>query len=174
MKARSLAVAAAAAVAMEPVAALAHRFVMHRRGWSWHRSHHARPGGGLQPNDRYPTVFAGAALGAMAVGSARPRWRVLLAIGSGVTAYGAAYVLVHDVCLHGRLTGVPFVRGRYLRAIAVAHRAHHASNGPPYGFLAPVSRDAAGAPGGAPAAHADATVRSLTDVGTRARCEKTS
>jgi len=139
VRTRAVVVAAGAAVAMEPAAALTHRFVMHRRGWTWHRSHHARPAGGLQRNDLYPALFAAATVGAMALGAARPRWRVLLPTGAGVTTYGAAYALVHDICLHGRLTGTPFVRGRYLHAVATAHRTHHASGGPPYGFLAPAT-----------------------------------
>jgi beta-carotene 3-hydroxylase len=174
MRSQDLAVAASAAIAMEPVAALTHRFVMHRHGWAWHRSHHARPAGAVQANDRYPALFAVATMGAMAVGSALPRWRVLLAVGSGVTVYGMAYALVHDVCIHGRLTGTPFVRGRYLRAVAAAHREHHASNGAPYGFLAPLrGRDAWAAPR-AGRVHADATTSSFSTAGTRARLEKTS
>lgn len=174
MTARPVVIAVGAALAMEPVAALTHRFVMHRHGWGWHRSHHARPAGGLQRNDGFPALFAAATVAAMAVGAARPRWRVLLAAGSGVTAYGAAYALVHDVCIHGRLTGIPFVRGRYLRAVAAAHRTHHASNGAPYGFLAPTAGTATAASHRSGRIHAAATASSFWGVGTRARREKTS
>jgi beta-carotene 3-hydroxylase len=174
MRPRDVAVAAGAAIAMEPIAALTHRFVMHGRGWAWHRSHHARPADGVQANDRYPMLFAAATMGVMAVGSAFPRARALLAAGSGVTIYGAAYVLVHDVCIHGRATGTPFVRGRYLRAVAAAHREHHASNGAPYGFLAPLTGRDAGLSRRAGRVHANATTSSFSTADTRARLEKTS
>jgi beta-carotene 3-hydroxylase len=125
----------AAAVFMEPVTALTHRVVMHRRpGWSWHRSHHAGRGGGLEANDRFPLVFAAATVGAMAVGSTRAR-----SVGAGVTLYGVAYALVHDVCIHGRLTGGrPVGRSRWLRYLADAHAVHHRTGAAPYGFLAPI------------------------------------
>jgi beta-carotene 3-hydroxylase len=174
MRSRELAVAAGAAIAMEPVAALMHRLVMHRRGWAWHRSHHAGPAGAVQANDRYPALFAVGTMGVMAVGSALPRLRVLIAVGSGVTVYGVAYALVHDVCIHGRLTGRSFVRGRYLHAVAAAHREHHSSNGAPYGFLAPLTGRDAWPPPRAGRVHADATTNSFSTVGTRARLEKTS
>jgi beta-carotene 3-hydroxylase len=119
---------------------------MHAGGWGWHRSHHA--GRVAQPqaearferNDLYPVTFAAITIGAIALGSAVPGLRALRWIGAGVTAYGAAYLAVHDVCIHGRLTGAPIVRGRYLRHVAVAHAAHHRNGAEPYGFLVPVVR----------------------------------
>ena len=43
----------------------------------------------------------------------RPR---VLAAGAGVSAYGLLYALVHDVCVHGRLSGGrPLLPGRWLR-----------------------------------------------------------
>lgn len=130
-------VAVAAAVAMEPVAALAHRAVMHRpRGWRWHRSHHARRGrGGWEANDGFPLVFAAATVAVMAAGGTRTR-----AAGAGVAAYGGAYLVVHDVCVHGRLTGGrPVLPGRWLRWVSDSHATHHRTGGAPYGFLLPVA-----------------------------------
>jgi beta-carotene 3-hydroxylase len=154
-------IAVVAAVAMEPVAALAHRLVMHRRrGWAWHRSHHAaRVPGRLEANDRFPVVFAGTTVLAMAAGGRRVR-----IAGAGVAAYGAAYAVVHDVCIHGRLTGgAPLLRGRWLRRVADAHAVHHRWGEAPYGFLVPI----------VPARFRAATA-TLRAVGTRARVEKTS
>jgi beta-carotene 3-hydroxylase len=142
----ALATTIAAAAATELLAAVAHRRVMHAGGWGWHRSHHAgrvaQPStrARLERNDLYPVTFAAVTIGGIALGSGVPRLRALRWIGAGVTAYGAAYLLVHDVCIHGRLTGAPIVRGRYLRHVAAAHAQHHRDGAAPYGFLVPVAR----------------------------------
>ena len=113
--------AVVAALLMEPVAALTHRLVMHRpRGWAWHRSHHAPrpPERWTEANDRFPLVFAAATVAVMAAGG--PAVRLA---GAGVAAYGLSYAVVHDVCIHGRLTGGrPVVRGGR-RAASGARRA---------------------------------------------------
>ena len=131
-------VALVAFVLMEPFAAGAHRLVMHGPGWGWHRSHHVGRHNRVEDNDRFPVFFAGATVTAMAIGALTgPTW--LLGAGAGVTAYGAAYLFVHDVCVHGRLThGRPLVRGRWLRWVAASHAVHHRTNRGPYGFLCPV------------------------------------
>jgi beta-carotene 3-hydroxylase len=156
-------IAVAAALLMEPFAAVAHRAVMHRpRGWRWHRSHHgarAADRGRWEANDRYPLVFAAATIVAMAFGGTTARQA-----GAGIAAYGLAYAVVHDVCIHGRLTGGrPVLRGRWLRFLARAHDVHHRSGAAPYGFLLPI----------VPARFRQATA-SLRPFDTRARAEKTS
>jgi beta-carotene 3-hydroxylase len=152
-----------AALAMEPFAAVAHRALMHRpTGWAWHRSHHAARAadrGRFEANDKFPLVFASVTIVVMALGGPAVR-----RAGAGVAAYGLAYALVHDVCIHGRLTGGrPVVRGRWLRWVARSHEVHHRSGAAPYGFLAPI----------VPARFRQATA-SLRPVVTRARVENTS
>ena len=61
---------------------------------------------------------------------------VLVPVGIGVTAYGAAYTLLHDVAIHRRLP-IPMPR-RLLEPWRRAHAVHHRFNDAPYGFLAPV------------------------------------
>lgn len=153
-------IALAAALLMEPVAALAHRGVMHRpSGWGWHRSHHAPQAPGWEANDRFPLVFAGVTILVMAAGGSAVR-----RAGGGVAAYGLLYAVVHDVCIHGRLTGGrPQLPGRWLKRVAAAHAVHHRWGKAPYGFLLPI----------VPARFRAATA-SLRDAGTRARVEKTS
>jgi beta-carotene 3-hydroxylase len=169
-------IALVAALLMEPVAALAHRLVMHRRvGWRWHRSHHRswrapdrvvvaagpRPAsrGWWEANDGFPLVFAAATIAVMASGG-----RAVRQAGAGVAAYGVAYALVHDVCIHGRLTGgQPVIRGRWLRWVARSHAVHHRTGAAPYGFLLPIVP-----------ARCRAATRALRVPGTRARVEKTS
>lgn len=128
---------------MEPLTYAAHRWVMHGVGWVAHRSHHegrtldleARASS-LEANDAFPCVFATFTMLALAAGSRRSSLRALLSIGCGVTAYGAAYGLVHDVYIHARLGRPP--RARVLERLKEAHRFHHLYGGEPYGMLLPI------------------------------------
>jgi len=127
--------------AMEGVSYAAHRWVMHGPGMGWHRSHHAPPAARFEPNDRFPLCFSvvGFLLLLFASLGVEPlRW-----IGAGVTAYGAAYLFVHEVYIHRRLR-VPLPRLRYLEWLRAAHRHHHAGGGEPYGMLLPLVRGGAG------------------------------
>jgi beta-carotene 3-hydroxylase len=135
---RFVALAALSFVLMEPVTYAAHRWVMHGFGERLHRSHHRPPTGGWEANDLYPVVFASVVLVGLYLGFNVPGLGGLVAVGVGVTAYGAAYALVHDVYIHGRL---PLFRGRrfaVLDRLADAHRIHHLYNGEPYGMLFPI------------------------------------
>lgn len=180
-------VVAAAFVVMEPVASSAHRYVMHGRGYSWHRSHHLPAASGFELNDRYPVVFAAVTIVAMALGTVVRSLHGLLWIGVGVTLYGCAYALVHDICIHGRFVGRPLGRRGYVGYVRAAHRVHHIGGRGPYGFLLPIvtrrdrqrvvaitSRSADRRdPSGRPTAMR-ATVDSFLEAGTDARPAKTS
>jgi beta-carotene 3-hydroxylase len=138
---RTLLVVLGAFLAMEPLTYLVHRFVMHGPGLVWHRSHHVRSGrgvdGGFERNDWYPVVFASSTIAMMLIGSLVPAVGVLLPIGAGITAYGLAYLFVHDVYIHRRL--VPGLgRRRALDRLAGAHAVHHRFGTEPYGMLVPV------------------------------------
>jgi beta-carotene 3-hydroxylase len=120
---------------MEPVTYAAHRWVMHGAGWALHRSHHSAAWADrrLQANDWFPVFFAGLTVTAMAMGRRTTR---ALPVGAGVTAYGAAYVFVHDVYVHQRLGRVR--RLGVLERLSEAHRMHHRFGGEPYGMLVPL------------------------------------
>jgi beta-carotene 3-hydroxylase len=131
-------VAVAVLVLMEPVTALVHRFVMHGFGMGWHRSHHEPPRRVLEANDLFPVVFAAATIVLLSIGVYVPGAPSLLVpIGVGITAYGAAYLLVHDVVIHRRLAFLP-LPDALLRRWREAHNVHHLFARAPYGFLAPV------------------------------------
>jgi beta-carotene 3-hydroxylase len=132
-----LLVAASTLVAMEPAVAAVHRWVMHGRGWAWHRSHHRWQGHRIEANDLYPVVFAAATIATMAVGAAIEGLAALVWVGAGVTGYGIAYLVVHDLFIHERLGRLPGARSRYVRWVATAHAVHHRSGRKPYGFLLP-------------------------------------
>jgi beta-carotene 3-hydroxylase len=158
-----LAVGVVAFLVSEPLAAFAHRALMHGSAWRLHRSHHRRRRGAFEANDLFPVVFAAVTIAVMAAGDAAGR-PGLLAAGAGVTAYGLLYALVHDVCIHGRLTGGrPVLPGRWLRWVASCHAVHHRDGRAPYGFLVPI----------VPARHR-AAVSAFRGVDTLARVENTS
>ena len=141
---RSLLIAAFSFAAMEPITALTHRAVMHGFGKRLHRSHHrrVRPGERArrwEANDVFPLVFAAIVMAGLAVGFNVGGWAFLVPVGIGITCYGIAYAVVHDVYTHGRL---PLLRGRrvaVLERLASKHREHHRHGGAPYGMLVPVS-----------------------------------
>jgi beta-carotene 3-hydroxylase len=133
--------AALAFAAMEPVAYLAHRYVMHGRGRAsaWHVPHHQAVDrdAPFDANDRYPLVMAVLTVAVMAVGAWVDGWSALLWLGAGVTAYGAAYLFVHDLYIHRRIARFTWTWGP-LERVREAHRIHHLWGGEPYGFLFPV------------------------------------
>jgi beta-carotene 3-hydroxylase len=128
----------AAFLVMEPVTYAVHRWVMHGAGAVLHRSHHRQGSTGWEANDLYPVLFASVVLVGLALGFNVAGLAGLVPVGIGVTLYGMAYGLVHDVYIHGRL---PLFRGRkvaLLDRLADAHRIHHLYNGEPYGMLLPI------------------------------------
>ncbi|MGG5289281.1 sterol desaturase family protein [Pseudomonas shirazensis] len=123
--------------AMEGVAYLAHKYIMHGFGWGWHRSHHEPRHGLFEKNDLYAVVFAGLAITLIALGTAG--WYPLQWIGAGMTGYGLLYFIAHDGLVHRRwpLRIVP--RHGYLKRLYQAHLMHHAVQGKDgcvsFGFL---------------------------------------
>ena len=89
----------------------------------------------FEENDRYPVVLAGLTIVLMGFGAAGAP--VLLWTGVGVTLYGAAYLFVHDVYIHRRLSWFTW-RWAPLERVREAHRIHHLWAGEPYGFLFPI------------------------------------
>lgn len=135
---RPVLIAMIAFVVMEPVTYAAHRWVMHGIGERLHRSHHRPGSAGWELNDLYPVMFAGVVLVAMALGFNVDGLGDLVALGVGVTLYGMAYALVHDVYIHRRLGGWRPPSSRVGDRLADAHRIHHLYNGEPYGMLVPM------------------------------------
>ncbi len=122
-------------VGMEGFTYLTHRFVMHGIAWGLHRSHHESSAERFEANDVFPCIGAGIAMAGFAVGFNVPV-PGLVAVGAGVSAYGAAYMFVHDVYIHGRLGRMPEVA--VLERLRRAHAVHHLFNGEPFGMLLPV------------------------------------
>lgn len=111
-------------IAMEAIAWSTHRWIMHGFGWGWHESHHRPRTGIFERNDRFVLVFSLLAMGLFALAQFVVDWAWPLAW--GVTAYGIAYFLMHDVLVHRRIR-LPFhPKDGYLGRLVAAHRLHHA------------------------------------------------
>ena len=129
----------AAFVLMEPFTAATHRWVMHGIGEFLHRSHHLpRRARRFETNDWYPVLFAAVVNVGFFAGFNWDGFGALIPVGIGITAYGAAYALVHDVYIHGRIGWFPERRIAAFDRLAEAHRIHHLYSAAPFGMLAPV------------------------------------
>ena len=126
-----------ALVAMEGVAYVTHRFLMHGPLWCLHASHHQPRESAFEKNDLFGLFFSVLSIVLIYLGT--NGYPSLLWVGLGMTAYGAVYFGFHDVLVHRRLR-IPFrVRGRYLKRIVQAHLMHHRTTtregAVSYGFL---------------------------------------
>ncbi len=171
-----IATALAAFATMEVWAALLHGRVWHHALWSIHRSHHTKRRGAFEQNDALAFLHAPIAAGLIIYGcdgAPGPLREAAFGFGLGMTAFGAAYVLVHDGLVHRRLPVSGLARVPYLARVRDAHRVHHSTGGPPYGlFLGPLvlaRRTAAGAHAtdGARAARTAATTAAESDIRVR-------
>ena len=133
----TLLVAGATFVLMEPATYAMHRWVMHGRGRALHLSHHRRGSEGFELNDWYPVLFAALGMLTFAAGASTGQLHLLVPVSLGSAAYGAAYLVVHDLYIHRRVPALSF-EWAPLDRLKAAHRVHHLFNGEPYGMLFPV------------------------------------
>ncbi len=113
-------------MAMEGVAYIAHRWVMHGFGWRLHASHHRPRTGRFEANDLYALIFATPSF-LLILGGVHLGWGAWATwVGAGIAAYGAIYFGFHDVIVHRRLDHRHVPRSRYMKRIVQAHRLHHA------------------------------------------------
>lgn len=117
----------ATVLAMEGVALLTHKYLMHGPGWGWHRSHHEPHEGVLEKNDLYAVVFGALALALFVFASAE--FGPLYWVAIGLTVYGLLYAVVHDGLVHQRWPFRHVPRNPYLKRLVQAHRLHHAVDG---------------------------------------------
>ncbi len=112
-------------IAMEGVAWLAHKYLMH--GWLWglHEDHHHKERYGfLEDNDAFFLIFATPGITCLAIGIYTPI-NFLLYIGLGITLYGFCYFFVHDIFIHQRIKWLRNTKNPYLLGIRRAHKMHH-------------------------------------------------
>lgn len=117
-------------VAMEAVAWLAHKYLMHGWLWDWHEDHHKpdhTEGKFFEKNDLFFLVFAIPSAAAYIIGTSFADYFWVTFIGIGISIYGVVYFLIHDVYIHQRFSWFRQLDSRYSRAILRAHGAHHAN-----------------------------------------------
>ena len=126
-------------LAMELVAYVAHRWVMHGPGWFLHASHHGERDGLFELNDFYALIFAIPSF-VLLLGGVQLGWGTWATwVGAGIAAYGAIYFGFHDVIVHQRIAHRYVARSPYMKRIVQAHRLHHVTSGKhgavSFGFL---------------------------------------
>ncbi|MDO9376777.1 MAG: beta-carotene hydroxylase [Bacteroidota bacterium] len=111
-------------ILMEGVTWLTHRFVMHGFLWSLHEDHHKKGPGFFEKNDAFFLIFAIPSWLCIMLGlQFQVYW--IAAVGTGITMYGAAYFLVHEVIIHQRFKFFTRSDNTYVRTIRWAHKMHH-------------------------------------------------
>lgn len=110
---------------MEGVAWFTHKYVMHGMLWRLHEDHHRKnPSSFFEKNDYFFLIFAVPGIIFLALG-VYAGISPLLYAGLGITIYGAAYFLVHDIFIHQRFKLFRNADNFYFKAIRRAHKMHH-------------------------------------------------
>lgn len=111
---------------MEGIAWLSHKYLMHGPLWFLHADHHSKGEDGfLERNDSFFVLFAIPGIVLLLLGLQAGLDQVYFWCGLGITLYGFAYFLIHDVFIHQRLKWFKHSDNVYLRAIRKAHKIHH-------------------------------------------------
>lgn len=108
---------------MEFVAWFTHKYIMHGLLWVLHKDHHVPENHFLEKNDFFFLVFAIPGFFGILLGVENLDYRFF--IGAGITLYGLAYFLVHDIFIHQRIKWLRNSNNVYLRALRKAHKVHH-------------------------------------------------
>jgi beta-carotene 3-hydroxylase len=132
-------IALATFVMMEGLTWIIHKYVMHGFLWVLHKDHHDHSNkGNLERNDYFFLIFAVPAVILMYYGSLSG-FNYLFYLGVGITMYGIAYFIVHDIFIHQRIKLLANSQNPYLLAIRRAHKQHHKhtckEEGECFGFL---------------------------------------
>ena len=111
--------------AMEFVAWLTHKYIMHGLLWGLHKDHHKKEiYGFFEKNDFFFLIFAIPGIIFLFIGMNKD-FNFLFWAGLGITLYGACYFLVHDVFIHQRFKVFRNTDNVYFKAIRRAHKMHH-------------------------------------------------
>lgn len=112
-------------IMMEGVAWFTHKYIMHGLLWSLHHDHHKKETTSFfEKNDFFFLIFAIPGMLGLLLGSLNG-FNTLFWIGLGITLYGFAYFLIHDVFIHQRFKWLRNTDTVYFRAIRRAHKMHH-------------------------------------------------
>ncbi len=120
-------------IIMEGVAWLTHKYVMHGLLWNLHEDHHTPKHLGkksfFEKNDWFFVIFAVPSMFFYILGSlsANMLW---FSIAIGITLYGLAYFIFHEIVFHRRLKWLKGWKPVYVRSIILAHSMHHRHHSP--------------------------------------------
>lgn len=125
-------------IIMEVVAWATHKYVMHGFLWFLHRDHHQVDHNKItQKNDWFFLIFA--IPGANLIIFNSSDLNIGFFIGIGITLYGLAYFIVHEIFIHQRIKILKKTNSKYFLAIRRAHKIHHKNlhkeNGSCFGML---------------------------------------
>lgn len=120
-------------IAMEGVAWLAHKYIMHGFLWSLHEDHHTKnPNSFFEKNDYFFVIFAVPGITCILLGTVF-EVPYTLPIGLGIAIYGFAYFWVHEIFIHQRFKFLRNSNLTYFKAIRRAHKIHHKHLGKEHG-----------------------------------------
>jgi beta-carotene 3-hydroxylase len=109
---------------MELVTWFIHKYIMHGFLWFLHKDHHEKGPGIFEKNDWFFLIFAIPSWLLIMLGVIyKAEWSI--SIGTGLTLYGFAYFLVHEVIIHQRIKLFTRSKNSYIRTIRWAHKMHH-------------------------------------------------
>jgi beta-carotene 3-hydroxylase len=108
---------------MEFMAWFTHKFVMHGLLWYLHKDHHQVEPGFFEKNDSFFLIFAIPSAYCYVSGLMYHDFR--LYIGIGISLYGFAYFIIHEIIIHQRFKLWSRLDNRYVKAIRRAHKIHH-------------------------------------------------
>jgi beta-carotene 3-hydroxylase len=110
---------------MEGVTWLTHKYIMHGLFWNLHEDHHNKTPHVFEKNDWFFVIFACISIAFFSIGNFVEGYRFMFFIAIGITLYGIAYFLVHDVFIHQRFKWFTRTDNIYFRALRKAHKVHH-------------------------------------------------
>ncbi len=120
-------------VSMEAVAWLTHKYVMHGLLWHLHKDHHKKESKGFfEHNDYFFLIFALPGIACLYFGMSQ-NFNFIFWIGLGITIYGFAYFMIHDIFIHQRFKFLRYTENAYFKAIRRAHKTHHKHIGKEHG-----------------------------------------
>jgi len=115
----------AAFLSMEGIAWFSHKYIMHGLLWILHKDHHQKnPKRAWEWNDAFVVMFAIPAWLFIMYGM-MDNYDYKFYIGIGVTMYGLAYFLVHEIIIHRRFFKGASSTNVYVTAMRKAHKVHH-------------------------------------------------
>lgn len=110
---------------MECVTWMTHKYIMHGLFWNLHEDHHNKAHHFFEKNDFFFVIFACISMAFFLAGTQVKGMEFLIYIGIGITLYGVAYFMVHDILIHQRFRFFSRTNNLYFRALRKAHKIHH-------------------------------------------------